>query len=847
MNDNPNPDNKKEILKNFSLIVLLTLSFNFFAATVGHYSLTSLRFFGFILLFILLLALFPFSVVNRLISPGILKKENRKEVHAILLMVIAAVILFASSHRLYWMLSFGIFIIGLNSISRIKIEREVAPIAVGTFLYIVVYMLYIHSSYVYRGILFLSVSFTGLLGKIIATPMALGPSASGFWVWLYFVLCMAALFFFSRKSETIPLRKFIYYVCGSVLVWSASLFLYGLVLLKIDIYTLSQVTILQLVLFFSLAGLFFYWLRKASFILPEIKMTKDIKTTGVLLLLLLSTIVLATVPYIYRGAPGKIVFYERDCSMGSYLPQFPEEGESLVAGGGISMGATLWYFEERGYTVERLDNENSTTISEALQGADVFIAANLNSPFSPEDAEIIKDFVRNGGGLLLFGEHTNMMANAVDFQSGYHYLNDVLHSMGITVNMDTAEWTHGHWQSSTDFMPHPVIEGLHPDEIRTGSVGASLTITGSAEPIMVGRYAFSDDANPLEPGYLGNRTYDNGEQLGDIVLAAGGRYGSGNVLVFGDTSYGFSEAVPGTWELIDNCLNFLTDTWVLPGSVKWAAVLFFLVACGIVFSSGIEKVMNAFPYGILLVGLLVSGTISAVLDTPQVQTDAVAWIDTAHCNLLNTHGYKDNSIDGLCKNFMRNQYIPLFLDDMSQLQEGTVLTIIAPTSSYSSGEVKKIVSFVENGGLLIMSVGAAEKDAVEPLLAAFQMDVGDIPLGPVPWIIETHGRVPEISQENLDKYYHEPKFMEAYPVGGSPPYKSYASLTYLGQKYELIIARQYGKGMVVLIGDSRFLLNENLEYSLEPSRLGKPAFACLWAGNVELLKDIITDYKEGLQ
>ena len=51
--------------------------------------------------------------------------------------------------------------------------------------------------------------------------------------------------------------------------------------------------------------------------------------------------------------------------------------------------------------------------------------------------------------------------------------------------------------------------------------------------------------------------------------------------------------------------------------------------------------------------------------------------------------------------------------------------------------------------------------------------------------------------------------------------------------------------MVVLIGDSRFLLDENLEYSLDPARLGKPLFAALWIGNIELLKDIITDYEEG--
>ena len=173
--------------------------------------------------------------------------------------------------------------------------------------------------------------------------------------------------------------------------------------------------------------------------------------------------------------------------------------------------------------------------------------------------------------------------------------------------------------------------------------------------------------------------------------------------------------------------------------------------------------------------------------------------------------------------------------------------IIGPTRKYSSGEVKEITSFVEKGGLLIMSVGYNEKYAVQPLLNVFEMDIWGIPLGSVPWIIETHGRTPQISDEDLDTYWHEPKFMEVFPVAGASPSMSYASLTYLGQTYDLIISRQYGQGMVVLIGDSRFLLDENLEYSLDPARLGKPLFAALWAGNIELLKDVITDYKEGLQ
>jgi hypothetical protein len=844
--ENPQKNNKKEMIYTLSVTLLLTFSFALISALIGHFALSSLRFFGFILLLLVFLALFPFSAMDRSFLSRIRENaEDRKKAVSLGLLVVAFIVLFATSSRVYWMLSVGIFVLGINSLSDSRLEKYILPIIGGTFLFIVVFLVYQYNPYVLRGISSLSLRFSAFMGTLIGSPMRMGSDASGFWVWLYFVLCGTGLFIFSAK-EGKNLLFFIYFVVGCILLWMLSFVLYGLVFSKLELYPLTQVTLLQLALFFMLVGLFYYFVWRTSHRgTDRTSHPLTVKRTLVFLVLLVSAVFLTTLPFVTQGNPGKIVFYQRNCAMGSYLPEFPEEGESLGGDQGITLGATLRYFEERGYTVEILTDELSTPVKDALQDADVFMAANLTSPLSPEDVEAVTAFVERGGGLLVFGEHTNMMASPVDFQSGRIYLNDILSFTGIRIRADTAEWMKKHWQTSTELLPHPVTRGLHTEEVRTGSVGASLTVSGTAVPVMVGRYAFSDNPNPLEPGFLGDREFEPGEQLGDIILAAADSYGKGKVLVFGDTSYSFNEALPSTWRLMENSMNFLTDTSTIPGVMLWVASIFFVLCAGITLYSERRRLTGNYSFVILLAALIISGSISSVMDTPYPESDALAWIDIAHCNLINTRGYKDNSVDGLTKNFLRNGFTPLYLEDTAQLKEGRILVIIAPTRGYSSGEVKNIVSFVEQGGLLILSAGATERDAVVPFLNRFEMDIGNVPLGPVPWIIETHGRTPEITQENLDKYWHEPKFMEAYPVGGSNPYKSYASLTYLGQTYELIISKQYGKGMVVLIGDSRFLLDENLEYSLEPSRLGKPVFAAIWVGNVELLRDIITDFQEG--
>ncbi|MBU7000816.1 MAG: hypothetical protein HXS41_09055 [Theionarchaea archaeon] len=844
--ETPQKTNKKEMVYFLSMTILLTFSFTLISAVIGHFTLSSLRFFGFVLLLLVFLALFPFSAVNRSLVSRIRENaEDRKKALSLVLMVAAFVVLVSTSSRVYWMLSVGIFVIGITSISDSRLEQYSLPVVAGTLMFIVVFLVHQYNPYVLRGISSLSLQFSGFMGTLCGIHMRLGTDASGFWVWLYFLLCGTGLFAFNARGEPRRVLFFVYFAVGSVLLWMLSLLLYGLVFSSLDLYPLTQVTLLQLSLFFLLVGLFFYSIWR----IPQVEAYRtvnpqNIRRAAVLLVLLVSVVFLTVLPFVTQGGPGKVVFYQRDCAMDSYIPEFPEEGESLVGDMGITLGATLWYFEERGYTMEILTDETSASLKDALQDADVVMVANLTSPLSAEDIEAVNAFVKRGGGLLVFGEHTNMMASLVDFQSGRHYLNDILSMTGIRIQMDTAEWMQHHWQTSTELLPHAVTWGLTSEDVRTGSVGASLTVSGTAEPVMVGRYAFSDNPDPLEAGFLGNREFESGEQLGDIILAAADTYGKGKVLVFGDTSYSFNEALPSTWRLMENSVDFLTDTYTIPYSLTWVASAVFLICAGSVLYFERRRLLESHIFVVLLAALIISGFVSSLIDTPHPESDVLAWIDAAHCNLLNTRGYKDNSVDGLTKNFLRNDYIPLYLQDTSQLKEGRILVIIAPTRGYSSGEVNDIISFVEQGGLLILSAGAAERDALRPLLQRVEMDIGNVPLGPVPWIIETHGRTPEISQENLDKYWHEPKFMEAYPVGGTNLSKSYATLTYLGQTYDLIISKQYGKGIIVLIGDSRFLLNENLEYSLEPSRLGLPTFAAIWVGNVELLRDIITDFQE---
>ena len=102
---------------------------------------------------------------------------------------------------------------------------------------------------------------------------------------------------------------------------------------------------------------------------------------------------------------------------------------------------------------------------------------------------------------------------------------------------------------------------MSDDEIGI-SVGASLDMEKTSFPILLGKGGFSDMGSYLDPerSFLGDYDVNPGEQLGDVILAAGAYYGEGRVVVFGDTSSFQNIALSKTNLLISNVFKWLTSS-----------------------------------------------------------------------------------------------------------------------------------------------------------------------------------------------------------------------------------------------------------------------------------------------
>ena len=829
-------------LRRWICVILILLALNAFSLNLGYSSPTFGRLIGFLSLIIVIILYSPaYKNISR----------NRTSISGIALILLSLFLLFLPLKTEYWLISLPIFICGFDLLlkSANASENVLPALSLGSLIYAVLYIFYIYTPVFWMGIDWLSESLSVLLGLLLGVPLSLGPTISGFFIFLTF-FCNTISFFILSEREKRTCKAFLVSAVALLIAYAIYISVHSIGWMTSDraMGNLYIAFIMFTIPFIVFGGNFKIKPMPVGHFVPG---KVDL---AAFLFIFLAVISISTFPYLSDGSLGKLVIYERDCEMNFDLPRFPEGDESFGPYSGFSVGAFGLYIANIGYKVEYLNYTNPQTLGEALEDADVLMIINLNKSLSSGDLESIWNFTRNGGNLLVFGDHTSMFVSDEDFKSGKDYLNEILLPTGIRVNPDTADNIQGHWIYATTYLPHFVTKDLGI-EITTSSVGASLDLRGTARPVIIGRYSFSDKADPNTPGHLGNRSYERGEKLGDLILAASDTYGKGNILVFGDTSYIFNSEMPFRYKLARDSMAWLMSHEYQPMAfIQWISfAILGLIAAYYLFSkqsTGGNISRQATVSVIIALSLLVSGALSdSLIQTPEQERD-IAWIDHSHLNQFNLNNYEADSIDGLATNLIRNGYMPLVLDekkDFSEILKGNILASIAPNERYSPQEAAMLKDFVEEGGLLIMTAGHESKGPLDSVLKSFNIDIGNVPLGSPPWIVETHatGGPGVVTPDDLERYWHQTKFMDAYPVLAAEEFKPIAWLNYGGVGYNLAISKKFGNGEVVLVGDSRFLLNENLEYASDlPGKEDWEQYQLQWLGNIELLRKIISEYQE---
>jgi hypothetical protein len=176
--------------------------------------------------------------------------------------------------------------------------------------------------------------------------------------------------------------------------------------------------------------------------------------------------------------------------------------------------------------------------------------------------------------------------------------------------------------------------------------------------------------------------------------------------------------------------------------------------------------------------------------------------------------WRDSGIGGLELNLMRNGYLPIRLTELTgeQLQRAGMLISIAPARPYSAGERRAIKDFLTRGGIWVCMVGADRSGPLNQALAEYRLRV---PPSPLPVGEKGYDPTPSPHEHRRRAYFDLPQgpacavLYSAWPVECNAEDATVLLENENGQP--VAVSAPVGEGTLVLIGDSDFAVNRNLE------------------------------------
>ncbi len=381
---------------------------------------------------------------------------------------------------------------------------------------------------------------------------------------------------------------------------------------------------------------------------------------------------------------------------------------------------TEWYGHDSGYNYAciydycgHFYDMNRVTTSlddQTLQDCDVLMIKTPTERYQPQEVAAIRNFVRQGGGLLLVGEHTNVFntgtyLNDIAQEFGFRFVDDCLFDIDTPFEEDLRPTT----------LAHPVIR-----HIPFMDFAVSCSIDPGFSP---GRAAIeSIGLRHVPADYHVSNFYPQVEdradsQVGAFVQLWTRRYGQGRVAAFTDSTIfsNFATFEPGKPELMLGMLAWLNhrNAWGRPH-----LILLGLGLLGLIMSFRTRRSWG--PLTVVIPVLLLSWSVGAAtveavekitVPLPAVQRDYVSVVmDRTVCDtILPRSGF----IAGDARGFGIFERWILRLGYFTSRRQGPaafdgdLLIFTYPTGTVTDTFRQQLIDYVEQGGRVLVIDGPA--------------------------------------------------------------------------------------------------------------------------------------------
>ncbi len=216
---------------------------------------------------------------------------------------------------------------------------------------------------------------------------------------------------------------------------------------------------------------------------------------------------------------------------------------------------TVWYGQQSTYNFYclaeywnkfyQMDRGHDTLTPALLSKYDILVLKVPTSPYTPKEVDAVYDYVQNGGGLILIGEHTNVFGyatflNPIATRFGIRYIADIVYELKTgDLNL----------HRKPGLMPHPVAQNMPADFLFGGP--CSMYGDLSARSIITEKDIKTLPADYTQRNFFPERSGQTSYRFGIFSLSLSVRCGKGRVVSFGDSTLwsNFFMFVPGKPEL----------------------------------------------------------------------------------------------------------------------------------------------------------------------------------------------------------------------------------------------------------------------------------------------------------
>ena len=384
------------------------------------------------------------------------------------------------------------------------------------------------------------------------------------------------------------------------------------------------------------------------------------------------------------------------------------------------------------YSVEA--NTTQSLNAELLSEVDVLILKCPTNPYSTEEILAVVEFVSNGGGLWLIGDHTNVFGmntylNAIANRFGLHFNNDSTHDLltrGLSV-FHRPSW-----------LAHQVVRNVNEFQFMTS---CSLQAPILADGVMIGTALGSKPGDYTDKDFFRKLPYELGDaDFGAFIQSSAISWGKGRVLAFTDSTCfsNFSVFMGGNPELILGSVNYLNHM----NKLAWTRIIFFgLMLLGGIGGLALGRGMSLRSVFLALYGAAMLAVPLAIISCslwnrahfdpaqPQVKYETIAFVGDHTSATIDPvpsyQGSRDQSYSTFFVWTQRVGLVPVQVDTPHEaVNKGSIVVIINPAESFSAEETRELVEFVGRGGkLLLMDTVRNTRSTANGLLQELGMSI----------------------------------------------------------------------------------------------------------------------------